>query len=724
MLSLVPNPNVPGTLLYANAPVTRTRANQFDARLDRRARPNLDLFGRYSFADGFVSRPGALPGLAEGSFDGGFGTNRHRSHGILLGATWAVTPSVMGDFRFGWTRGDYSTSPNNAGVDGPAAVGLKNVPDDAPIRGGLPAIHLEGFDSLGRNTSNPQSQNSRHWAGKASFSLVRGRHLYKYGMEVGSARTRIEDSYGSIGNLTFESRFTGNSIGDLLTGLPSQLGLTNRLEADLGQGMYFLYFQDDFQVTPKFSWNYGVRYEYVTPPREAHNRLANFDVEWSEWLYAQDGSTFKRALIHPDQKNWGPRIGAAYAIAPRWVLRGAYGRYYMLTLRQGRDGMLAYNPPYMTDALLAADVTGASAVFSGAPFRLVNGYPDGLLDPERSPLTLLRRAQDIYQRVPYTQSYYLGVQFEITHDAVLDVSYVGNKGNKLPSLRNLNQKNVIPNSDGSQIAGWWPYAGNGDIQYMENRGTSTYHSLQARLEKRFSRGFSALLSHTWGKTMAEGVDALSNSYSGTGYDTGARSAPQDANNLRAERGPADFDRTHRFVASYVLELPGGHGRSRGNDGKRFLNLLLRGWQLSGIHVVQGGLPLTPRIGGSAVLFLGRDRAARPNQTGNPTLPASERAVERWFNTAAFAAYDPAPQAFGTAGVGILRGPRIIRLDFSLSRTIDFSEKRRLQLRADCFNALNHANLNQPDMRRESAGFGRITTAGQGRLFQFAARLAF
>jgi hypothetical protein len=354
----------------------------------------------------------------------------------------------------------------------------------------------------------------------------------------------------------------------------------------------------------------------------------------------------------------------------------------------------------------------------------VNGYPDGLLDPERSPLTLLRRAQDIYQRVPYTQSYYLGVQFEITHDAVLDVSYVGNKGNKLPSLRNLNQKNVIPNSDGSQSAGWWPYAGNGDIQYMENRGTSTYHSLQARLEKRFSRGFSALLSHTWGKTMAEGVDALSNSYSGTGYDTGARSAPQDANNLRAERGPADFDRTHRFVASYVLELPGGHGRSRGNDGKRFLNLLLRGWQLSGIHVVQGGLPLTPRIGGSAVLFLGRDRAARPNQTGNATLPASERAVERWFNTAAFAAYDPAPQAFGTAGVGILRGPRIIRLDFSLSRTIDFSEKRRLQLRADCFNALNHANLNQPDMRRESAGFGRITTAGQGRLFQFAARLAF
>ena len=155
------------------------------------------------------------------------------------------------------------------------------------------------------------------------------------------------------------------------------------------------------------------------------------------------------------------------------------------------------------------------------------------------------------------------------------------------------------------------------------------------VEKRFSSGLSALASYTWGKALTEGADHLSTSFGGPGVDIGVFSVPQNPNDLKAERGPAEFDVTHRLVVSYVYELPWGRGRRWGQSWSRDTDLIFGDWQVSGIHVVQGGLPLTATLSGITVLNLGSDRVSRPNLVGDPELPESQRTVERWFNTDAF-----------------------------------------------------------------------------------------
>jgi Carboxypeptidase regulatory-like domain/TonB dependent receptor-like, beta-barrel len=724
IIPLIPDPNVPGTNIYASTPITRSRVDQFDARLDHQFSPRVQFFARYSFVDSNVFRPAPLPGLAEGSFNDAFGANENNSQGVAIGLTTSFSPRLIGDFRFGWTRGNYFTSPPNAGVDAPAQVGLTNVPNDPRILGGLPKINIQGFDAVGRHTSTPQFQTPRAWNPRATLSLQHANHLLKFGGEYLRVQTKINDLNATIGRMNFENRFTGRAVGDFLLGLTSQLALTSFTVMDQGQRMYFGFFQDDWKATPRFTLNLGIRYEFATPPLEKNNQFANFDPKTGTMIFAKDGSLYERSVIHPDGNDWAPRIGFAYSVAPGWVMRGAYGIFYSHTVRQGREGMLGFNPPYLVDNLLQTNASGSAAVASAAPFVLKDGYPQGLLDPNSLVPTVMRRAQDPNQRSAYIQQFNFGIQRELTRDLLLDVSYVGNEGTKLPGFRNINPFTVINNANGSQSAGPRPYAAFGDIQWMENRVKSNYNALQVGLEKRFSKGLSALASYTWGKALTDEPDHISTSGGGPGLDTGTFKSPQDSYNLKAERGLAEFDIKQRFVLSYVYDLPFGRGRTFGQAWNRAADFILGGWQISGIHVVQGGLGLTATLGGSTVLNLGGERQARPNLIANPELPSSQRTVTRWFNTDAFATFDPAPQAFGTSGVGVMRGPGYVDFDFNLAKNFQLDEQRRVQFRAELFNAFNHANFNPPDIRRDASTFGQILSAGNARIIQFALKLYF
>ena len=396
------------------------------------------------------------------------------------------------------SRGDYFTEPPNFGVDGPGEVGLRNVPSDASIAGGLPKMNIQGFDAVGRHTSTPQFQTPRSWNPRATFSWTRGAHFIKFGGEFLHVQTKINDLNATIGRMNFENRFTNRAVGDLLLGLPSQLALTSYSVMDQSQDMQFYFVQDDYKISSRLTLNFGVRYEYATPPREKDNRLVNFDPATGTEISAKDGDTFERTLIHPDRNNVAPRLGFACTPAEKLVVRGAYGVFYSHTVRQGREGMLGFNPPFLVDNLLQSGATGAAAIASAAPFRLGNGYPSGLLDPNSLAPTIARRAQDPNQRTPYIQQYNVGVQYELTSDTLLDLAYVGNKGTGLPGFRNLNQREVITNANGTQSAGARPYPAFGDIQWMENRVACNYNSLQARLEKRLSNGLTGSVSATRG----------------------------------------------------------------------------------------------------------------------------------------------------------------------------------------------------------------------------------
>jgi hypothetical protein len=258
---------------------------------------------------------------------------------------------------------------------------------------------------------------------------------------------------------------------------------------------------------------------------------------------------------------------------------------------------------------------------------------------------------------------------------------------------------------------------------MENRVSSTYSSFQLRLEKRFTNGLTGNVSYTLGEALSGAPDHISTSGGGAGIDTGVFREPQDGNNLRAEYGPTEFDIRHRFVASYIWELPFGRGRHWGNSWNRAMDLAFGGWQVTGIHVLQSGLALTATLSGANVVNLGGERRARPNLVGEPELSESQRTLARWFNTDAFAAF-AVPQAFGNAGVGIMRGPGVANFDFTFAKNFQVTDRRYFQFRTEIFNAFNHPNFGPPNIARDSSGFGQILSAAPARIIQFGVKFYF
>jgi hypothetical protein len=309
---------------------------------------------------------------------------------------------------------------------------------------------------------------------------------------------------------------------------------------------------------------------------------------------------------------------------------------------------------------------------------------------------------------------------------------MGNRGLKLPSFRNLNPNTYTFNAQGAPVVGPRELDSlgfKGDIQILENLGISNYNSLQARLERRFSKGFTMLASYTYGKALTDSVDHLSTSGAGNGVDVGEFKEPQDPHYRRAEYGPAEFDVTHRFVLSGVWRLPFGRNQAYGKNWSRAADLLLGGWEFSPILTAQTGLALT--MNQSQTVNIGGERRSRPNRIADGNLPDSQRTVDQWFDTSAFVQLSATPgqagfvpnQIFGNSGVGIVRGPGLVNLDFNLAKEFSIWERVSVQFRAEFFNALNHTNFGVPGVT-QGAGFGQIVSAADARIIQFGLKLLF
>ena len=222
-----------------------------------------------------------------------------------------MSPQLVGEFRFGFARGNYFTYPPNAGIDAAADIGLQNVPNDPAIVGGLPKMNIQGFDAVGRHTSTPQFQTPRSWNPRATFTWSRQAHLLKFGFEFLHVETKINDLNATIGRMNFEDRFTAAPMGDLLLGLPSQLALTSYTVMDQGQDMQFYFVQDDYRVTPQSDLEsrspLRVR-DAAAREEQSTGQLRSCDRDDG---VCEDGDLYDRALIHPDRNNFAPRAGFA-----------------------------------------------------------------------------------------------------------------------------------------------------------------------------------------------------------------------------------------------------------------------------------------------------------------------------------------------------------------------------------------------------------------------------
>lgn len=729
LVGFYPVQNQPGNRNnFVRTPSLIDDNTRFTTRLDFKLNDNNDLFGRYSYTarDRFV--PGFFGGIADSTDTSAWGQNYIKSHSITIGFNSVLTPTIINQFRFGYSRS------NAEGLQEPFGQGsssdyIPGVPNNAEVQGGLPAILVQGFNRLGSADFHPKFQNSQQYQFTDTVSLTRGSHTFRFGtdvlapiqldyLDVPNTRSRLffNGAYtGFAGGLSG----TGNAFADFLVGHVYNAALTNTLVVNQRRHMYSFFGQDDWKVTPRLTVNLGLRYDFGSPAYEANDRQTNFDQTAAarartpaEALaaiqLASDGSLEDRTLQRPDRMNFAPRVGFAFSPTDRTVVRGGYGIYYNLIDRFGSEDQTSLNAPFVTQFDFTSDIFNPAITFS-------SGFAPNTLDPSTlDPRKLLLRSFNPDAKTPYIQQGSLSIQHQFGRDYIAELSYVTSKGTHLMVLRNLNLpspglKPPTINDPNPAIAvparaQFFPYPAFGVVQYRDDLGISKYHSMEATLDKRFSRGFTTRAAYTFSKSLDNVFDFA-----------------QDQRDYSTAYGPSGFDVRHRLVINGIWELPFGRGRAYLNEG--IGSAILGGWELSGVFNTRSGLPYTVTQGGDPLQLGGRSTTL-PDVVGDPHL--DNPTIDRWFDPTAFQRLPVNGTRFGNAGRNILYGPDFAALNLGIHRRFNLgSETRYLDFRWELFNALNRANFGRPNGDINSSSVGTITTlSGDPRVMQFAFRLSF
>jgi hypothetical protein len=566
---------------------------------------------------------------------------------------------------------------------------------------GLSFITITGFSPLGDEGNNPQNSVTNVYQFLNNSSYVHGNHLIKFGADLRFSQQNAFRDVESRGRLQFSPflTLTNNALADLLLGFPL---LTSVARVDNPQQIrtesYNFFVNDSYRIRPRFTLNAGLRYEYNSPPVDAEDRANVYDVV-TRSLVRVGTNGVPRSGFEPDKNNFAPRIGFAWSIGEdeKTVVRGGYGVYYDQSPLAPAEA-LYFNSPFFDNNIFFP--------FPGLPLTLNDPFP--AFFPFPLPDSALAIQRDL--RTGYMQHWNFNVERQIGSKSVVEVAYVGSKGTKLLTARDINQPQPSVLPPGLPFVSR-PDPRFDDIDLLESRANSNYNALQMRFQQRLTRGFSALASYTWSKS----IDDASNFFSSAGDPN----FPQNSYNVAAERGRSNFDVRHRLSVSYSYALPFRH--VDGLAGK-FVN----GWETFGIVTLQTGRPFTVALlseidnSGTGRSILGFGANDRPNLVGNPAL--SNQTTSQWFNTAAFAF--PAQGTFGNAGRNILEGPGFQSVNVSLVKNTALTEGVKLQFRAEAFNLFNHPNFNLPDNFLGSPTFGRITSARDPRHIQFGLKLLF
>jgi hypothetical protein len=695
--------------------------DSYTTRGDWQVDDHNSVFVRYAYSDRFRFVPGTFGGIVDGTSTSAFGRLSMKAHSAALAWNHIFSPRLVNEFRLGWGRNESRAVQDPFGQNTLAELGIKGVPDSPLYSGGLPGITIQarggslqvgggsGLDRIGSPDFLPKFQvtNQFQWFDAVSFTV--GTHQMKFGLDLRAPMRNIFlDVPGLRGSLTFDGQRTGIGLADFLLGYPSGAQLSNLAVIDQRVWMYSNFVQDDWKVTPRLTINLGLRYDYATWPYEGANRITNFDPVAGR-TFTPDNSSFGKGLVRADKNNFAPRVGLAYQIDAKTVVRVGFGRFFMLFERAGSEDQLGENLPWLVNNVVSATTTDTTV----NNMRLRNGFNLSLDPSAVNPTSVRIRAVNPEARTPSVDQWNLGLQRLLPWDMVLTVDYVGTKGTHLSILRNLNQQ--FFNADGTGT-GVIPYPQFGPIEYRDNVGNSIYHGGELTLEKRFSHGLSFHAAYTYAKSIDQAMEHL--------FSGGSNSFMQNAHDLRQQRGRSDFDYRRRFAAGYVYDLPFGRGGSLGTEG--VAAHLLGGWRLSGLINTHTGRPFTVFASTNNGLVGNRGGLANAvaDCLADGALPSAVRNINRWFDPNAYAV--PTPARLGTCGRNTLGGPGYSNVDFALARSFKyFGEGRSLEFRWEVFNAFNHPQFGLPERNRASSAVGQITTlAGDPRVMQFALKFYF
>jgi len=588
---------------------------------------------------------------------------------------------------------------------------------------------------MGRRTSTPQFQNPLVLDPKVNWSKTLSNHTLKLGWELQTIHTDVldfspqygQDSYG--GQYSAPTGAASNSIynvSDFLFGVRSSYALTNVFTAKYRQRMNFYYLQDDWKVSSKLTVNLGVRYEYATPQWEDGNHLANYDLASQRPILAQSGSITDRALVQPDRNNWAPRVGFAYRVAPKTVVRSGFGVSFVHFNRLGGENLLAYNPPtVITTTINNPDPSVAPAcapnVALTSCFRnTAAGYTPTMIDASRVNLqNVSLRYTPPDTRTGYVQSWHFTVQHELSKDLVFDIAYVGNRANKLVILGDVNQARPQAPNENTALNARRPYQAFGEMEISWGAGFSDYHSLQTKLEKKFAKGIYLLNSFTYSRS----IDNASGHLEVFNGDN----SRVNFNNLPGEKGAGGYNQPLNLTTTLVYDLPYGKGRRFGSKGNPVIDAFLGGWRGTMINTMGSGLPVNLNYAPATRYSVSNLPTYRPNLLGDPMAPESVRNIDNYFNKAnVVIPVDPLnPNPFGNAGRNTIRSYAIYQTDLGLHKEFSLGgESRKLEYRAEFFNLFNKTNFQAPNSTVSSSAFGTIRSAFPARIIQMALRLSF
>jgi len=697
----LPNRNVPFQN-FVSSPTQRDNNDSFDARLDHRLTHKIDLTFRYSFGNRDLFEPFTGPSF---SLVPGFGdTVQRRSQNAMTALTLALTPNLVNETRVAFSRVAASVTQQASVAN--SDVGLPTISPRARDLG-LSFITVTGFSPLGDEGNNPQDSVTNVYQVLNNSNYISGKHLIKFGIDFRFSQQNAFRDVESRGRLQFSPflTLTNNALADLLLGFPL---LTSVAHVDNPQQIrtesYNFYVNDSFRVTPRLTLVGGLRYEYNSPPVDKQDRATIYDVA-TRSLVPVGTNGVPRSGFAPDRNNFAPRVGFAWSVGKdqATVLRAGYGVYYDQSPLAPAEA-LYFNSPFFDNNIFFS--------LPGLPLTLSNPFPSFF--PLPLPDSALAIQRDL--RTGYMQHWNFNIERQLGEKSVLEVAYVGSKGTKLLTARDINQPQPSALPPGLPFVPR-PDPRFDDINLLESRANSNYNALQVRFQQRLVRGLSSLLSYTWSKS----IDDASNFFSSAGDPN----FPQNSYDVAAERGRSNFDVRHRLSVSYSYALPFGKGRQYlAKNG--WVSTALSGWESYGIVTVQSGRPFTVALlpdidnSGTGRSILGFGANDRPNIVGNPEL--SNPTTDQWFNTAAFTF--SAPGTFGDAGRNILDGPGYQTVNLSLMKNTALSERVNLQFRAEAFNLFNHPNFNLPDNFLGSPTFGRITSARDPRHIQFGLKLLF
>lgn len=775
---LIPTPQVNGR--YSGSAVSRFREEQFNANFDFRLTQKNWLSAKFFFsnAPAVLARVGVInvPG---------FGARKIQNHRLIsIQDVQSFNTDIANELRVGYSYIREDNFPNEPFLD--SAFGItRPTADDYP---GLPAININqnaGGIQFGTAALQASLATAPTTSLSDTVSITRGHHAFRLGGEI-----RYYES-NFTGNLVTRGTIFFQNFASFLTGTTQiaqiGIGLDDR---SFRTTDYNFFAQDDWNISPKLTLNLGLRYELDLPPYETRGRFGAFDpslyrprrllinglpagppvggfVQANNAITQYDlpdvPNVSKRILNSIDPNNFAPRLGFAYSPfkSNLAVVRGGYGIFYSRSSFQNAGGSSYIQPFYFVGTTFGLNVGSpfANADAGGAFPKFVIGQP------------LSGNAVDRNNRTPYFEQYNLVVQFGLSENSVLELAYVGTHGRKLfhsitinqarlaspehPIVNEVTQLPITINTPGNaQLRA--PFQGvllGSNFWIDRTSGTSAYNSLQASFSRRLSRGLQFLASYTFAKSIDDG--------SGTGGGSGTNGVVNTAqindtnvgviNSLDggAARGVSDFDRTHRFVASFLWEVPKPAFASHSKIGR----VLFSNWQMSGIVTAMSGLPIDIVDSVAGSLYVGANAGVgRPNFAAgaNRATATSSIPAGYFFNPLAFVrprltGGQPIPSSggaffadvtcssanvvctdFGNVGRNILRGPAQFNIDLSVGKRFRFNEARNIEIRVEAFNLFNTVNFANP-ISNLNAGtdFGRIiSTSNNPRMIQLAVKLDF